>query len=97
MKEPKISNLAGVTQEMINELEEWLSNKFYGDCPFTDLCDKTNSLCSKLFDNLKHHKYGCPCHIYGEEATALAFTIICDVWKVYHKRRKKNEHERKTG
>lgn len=93
MKEPKISDLKNVNEGMINEIEEWLKEKEYGACPFKAGCSQSGIDCNKLFDNLKDSKYLCPCLIYGVEATVLAFTIICDIWKVYHKRRKKNERK----
>ena len=88
MKEPIISDLKDVTKEMIDALEVWLkavkSDIIWGkySCPFLnffgDPCDKRG--CPLLFDNLKT---ACPCYAYGEDATILAFTIICDVWKGY--------------
>ena len=91
MKEPIISDLAGVNEDMIECLEKWLVDKQYLNCPFccvpkyitiTDVM-----ACDKLFNNLskgKHTCDQCPCRTFGREATILAFTIICDVWKGYN-------------
>lgn len=98
MREPIISNLDGITKEIIDALEDWLKRVKSGHCragmtcPFNHMdVDSTDERCSLgcmlLFDNkeLKGKAY-CPCYDcnFGEEATILAFQIICDVWKGYH-------------
>ena len=77
MKEPIISDLKDVTKEMIDGIERWLT-RWSGYCPFDFDC---HNGCQVLFTNLTGD---CPCGIYGEKATVLAFTIICDVWKGYN-------------
>ena len=89
MREPIISDLLEVDEEIINALKIWLKNvkrgKWEGDskCPFENI----RQSCNLLFENLSPSYCGkCPCFRYGEGATILAFTIICDVWKEYHKK-----------
>lgn len=82
MRESVISNLDGVTREIIDALEVWLENKLYGRCPFKKMDYNCERYCYLLFENLGIDI--CPCYLYGEEATILAFQIICDVWKGYH-------------
>lgn len=90
MKDPIISDLKCINQRTINALEKWLRNIKSGKrkagktCPFnvvsrTNRCEYCNYeiYCSSLFDNLGGES--CPCHVYGEEATILAFEIICDM------------------
>jgi hypothetical protein len=87
MKELIISDLEHVTKKMIDALETWLKNvksgKWQGDdtCPFRE----TEGICNLLFKNLSIGDCkNCPCFTYGQDATILAFTIICDIWKAYH-------------
>lgn len=82
MKEPIISDLEHVTKDMIDALETWLEDKLYSRCPFKKMGSNCECHCYTLFENLGTHI--CPCYLYGEEATILAFTIICDVWSAYH-------------
>lgn len=97
MKQPKISDLKNIDKDMIKCLENWLKNEIYGYCPFGFLAPGHINMdaffCSDLFDNSSKRDdtghsclYKCPCRTYGEEATILAFTIICDVWPVYYGR-----------
>jgi len=99
MRELIISNLDGVTRDMIDALELWLQDVQMGKikagkaCPFKEYVRieqniSCESLCMILFDNKPHRcKAYCPCFDYnfGEKASILAFTIICDIWKVYYK------------
>lgn len=79
MKEPIISNLEHITKKMIKALERWLADEKYDRCPFRLNCERR---CHLLFENLSEEH--CPCFFFGQDATVLAFTIICDVWKAYH-------------
>lgn len=81
MKELIISNSEHVTKKMINALEVWLENKLYSRCPFEKMGYKCERHCYILFENWED---SCPCYLYGEAETILAFSIICDVWKAYH-------------
>lgn len=82
MKEPIISDLNGVTEEMINALETQLANELYGRCPFRQMNYNCEDHCHALFENLGIDH--CPCYFFGQDETILAFTIICDVWPEYH-------------
>lgn len=92
MKEPIISDLKNVTEERIKNLRFWLGvvkiNPWKADteCPFTNIlpCEE-NEGCNMLFDNLTHNFKYCPCHIYGQESTIIAFEIICDMWESENK------------
>lgn len=91
MKTPIISDLSGVTQPMIDCLEKWLEDVRCGRweagevCPFALCCAGD---CRFLFTNFGRYACrDCPCDIYGQEATILAFQIIIDVWPVYHGRK----------
>lgn len=96
MKQPIISDLEYVTKDMIDALETWLENIKNGNwlagetCPFRnyELNVTCSDSCMRLFDNKppSDGKAYCPCYDcnFGQEATILAFTIICDVWTVYH-------------
>jgi hypothetical protein len=96
MKEPVISNLDNVTKRMIDDLEIWLENINNGIwkagkiCPFQTMYEtgtKCENLCMILFDNDHDTPAYCPCcdYNFGQKATILAFQIICDIWKGYHK------------
>ena len=86
--EPIISDLKDVTQDMIDAIEEWMLDvreyRMIADsaCPLAkESCEGTD--CSMLFENIRPCCHGCPCHLYGQKETMLAFTIICDVWPAY--------------
>ena len=87
MKEPIISDLEHVTEKMINALETWLADELYGWCPFRSMNYKCERHCYILFENLGTDT--CPCHLFGQDETVLAFSIICDVWPVYNKKKGK--------
>lgn len=90
MKEPIISDLDHVTEEMIKALERWLKNVKSGKwaagraCPFNASCFTCVGSCNLLFENLSEESCPCPCSFFGQDATVLAFTIICDVWPEYY-------------
>lgn len=92
MKELIISSLEDVTKKMINALEVWLENKKYSRCPFREMDYNCEDHCYVMFENLGTDI--CPCYLYGQEETILAFEIIIDVFKEYYgdKKKQKENH-----